>query len=163
MKNNQGFTLIELIIVIVILGILAVTAAPRFLNMSGDAQRGVLQGVKAALESGSSMVYGKALIAGKQNAAIGGTDEVDTGILISFGYPKATETVLNLVIEAPEDWVFSSDAATGLVAEASPNTAGQIRLGPTAAALANDGCYVQYVTPTAAGDKPSITIVGDGC
>lgn len=162
MKSNQGFTLIELIIVIVILGILAVTAAPRFLNMSGDAQRGVLQGVKGALESGSTMIYGKALIAGKQNAAIGGTETVDTNILITLGYPKATKDVLELVIETPENWKYSTDAATGLIAEASPSTAGQIRLAPTEAGLAN-GCYVQYVTPTVAGNKPTITVIGTGC
>ena len=40
MKRNAGFTLIELVIVIVILGILAVTAAPKFLNLQGDAREG---------------------------------------------------------------------------------------------------------------------------
>ena len=38
MRNQKGFTLIELIIVIVVLGILAVTAAPQFFNFSGDAR-----------------------------------------------------------------------------------------------------------------------------
>ncbi|WP_219592386.1 prepilin-type N-terminal cleavage/methylation domain-containing protein, partial [Aeromonas salmonicida] len=37
MKKQAGFTLIELVIVIIILGILAVTAAPKFLNLQGDA------------------------------------------------------------------------------------------------------------------------------
>lgn len=46
MKQPQGFTLIELVVVIVILGILAVTAAPQFLNLQGDARRASLQGLK---------------------------------------------------------------------------------------------------------------------
>ena len=45
MKRSAGFTLIELVIVIVILGILAVTAAPKFLNLQSDAKEGVLKGV----------------------------------------------------------------------------------------------------------------------
>ncbi|HAA96802.1 MAG TPA: type II secretion system protein, partial [Alteromonas macleodii] len=43
-STQQGFTLIELIIVIVLLGILAVTAAPKFLNLQDDARDSVLQG-----------------------------------------------------------------------------------------------------------------------
>ena len=167
MKRNQGFTLIELIIVIVILGILAVTAAPKFLNLSNDAQTSVLNGVKASLNSAASMVYGKALIAGKQNAAIGGTDTVtvNTGVTVTvtLGYPKATEADLNKVIDVPEGWVFSSDGATGLVAEASPATAGKIRIGKDAAALAASGCYVEYATPITAGNKPTVTIETTGC
>lgn len=162
MKRSQGFTLVELIIVIVILGILAVTAAPRFLNMSGEAQRGVLNGVSAALNSGASMVYGKSLIAGQQNAAIGGTIATD-GIPVSLGYPKATAAALTQVIEVPDGWVFSTDAASGLVDEAAPATAGQIRLAATAAALVNDGCYVQYTIPTVAETRPTIVVEFDGC
>ena len=47
--NQQGFTLVELIIVIVILGVLAVTAAPKFLDIKGDAVGGTLDGVKTAM------------------------------------------------------------------------------------------------------------------
>lgn len=46
MTNQRGFTLIELVVVIVILGILAVTAAPRFLNLQSDARISALQGMK---------------------------------------------------------------------------------------------------------------------
>ena len=49
MKNNQGFTLIELVVVIVILGILAATAAPKFIDLTGDATEATLKGVKGAL------------------------------------------------------------------------------------------------------------------
>ena len=51
--QQRGFTLIELVIVIVILGILAVTAAPRFIDLQGDARASTLQGAKAALTSGA--------------------------------------------------------------------------------------------------------------
>ena len=48
-KNQKGFTLIELVVVIIILGILAVTAAPKFINLQGDARVSALAGMKAAL------------------------------------------------------------------------------------------------------------------
>ena len=64
MKKQSGFTLIELVIVIIILGILAVTAAPKFLNLQDDAKAAAAQGVQAALQSASSLVYSKAALEG---------------------------------------------------------------------------------------------------
>ena len=45
MKNSSGFTLIELVIVIVILGILAVTALPRYLDVTEEAKNASVEGV----------------------------------------------------------------------------------------------------------------------
>ncbi|WP_195706231.1 pilus assembly FimT family protein [Vibrio sp. VB16] len=58
MKKN-GFTLIELVIVIVVLGILAVTAAPRFLNLQQDSRISALNGVKASMQSVNNIVFAK--------------------------------------------------------------------------------------------------------
>ena len=53
-STQKGFTLIELIIVIVLLGILAVTAAPKFLNLQDDARDSVLQGIACLLYTSPS-------------------------------------------------------------------------------------------------------------
>ncbi len=67
MQKSKGFTLVELVIVIVILGILAVTAAPKFLNLAGDAKEGTLTAVEASLKSANAVIYSKSILQGVQN------------------------------------------------------------------------------------------------
>ena len=66
MKRQQGFTLIELVVVIIILGILAVTAAAQFFNLQSDEYASTLNGVKASLQGANSLVYSKAAIQEKK-------------------------------------------------------------------------------------------------
>ncbi|TEW55233.1 type II secretion system protein [Psychromonas sp. RZ22] len=94
MFNNKGFTLIELVIVIVLLGILAALAMPYFMNLRKDSEVAIVQSLKGALQDGSRLVHAKAAIEhlddGNENILINGGE-----ISIRAGYPRVAGNCLN--------------------------------------------------------------------
>lgn len=112
MKKQAGFTLIELVIVIIILGILAVTAAPKFLNLQDDAKTAAASGVLAAVQSSSQLVYSKSALEGIEAAATGSVSSADgTAIAVVYGYPKASDDGIAKAVTIDSSWKAVSSAA----------------------------------------------------
>lgn len=121
MNKNKGFTLIELVVVIVILGILAATALPRFINLQEDADRAAFQGIASAFKSGVNLVHMKWRVAGNNQAQqdfIEINDPLAGGDLSvnANGFPadtRGTSLTLNSQDDCLDVWraVLDSDSA----------------------------------------------------
>ncbi|GLS90333.1 hypothetical protein GCM10007916_14000 [Psychromonas marina] len=109
MKKQSGFTLIELIIVIVILGILSAVAVPKFISIQSDAQESTMKGLKGALESASTLVNAKAKVEGLDDLE---DAQLSSGIKTHWGYPSDTQTNLRLVLDFTEgvDWELTGSS-----------------------------------------------------
>ncbi|MGB6136263.1 MAG: prepilin-type N-terminal cleavage/methylation domain-containing protein, partial [Shewanella sp.] len=105
MQKQQGFTLIELVVVIIILGILAVTAAPKFINLQGDARVSALSGMKAAIQGANTLVYSQAALAGEEktakNAATPPSVDLGTGTaaVTQYGYLQGLQAELQNALD----------------------------------------------------------------
>ena len=105
---HKGFTLIELIITIVIIGVLAAVAIPKFLDLSNDAEKGVAAGVAAAIASGTSVNYGRSKVPGAAACTALG---VPAGCYAQLATCADVQTYLTQLADVPSGYSVSGAAA----------------------------------------------------
>lgn len=155
LNKQKGFTLIELIMVIVVLGILAAIALPKFADMQVDARKSVLRGMLGAVRAASVIGHAEGLLKSQVGATGSVTLEGATVNLV-YGYPAATVTD---GITAALNYSPSADFTITAGAAGPPATLTIDHAGATTPAT----CRITYTAATAAAPASVAETSVAGC
>ena len=149
-RSAQGFTLIELIVVISIVGILASIALPRFMNAQSDARAAKVLALNGSIRAASALAHARCLLDQAANpvgacTAAGGTAATEgLNIPMIDGYPQANTAgiITAAQLNAGTDGLTISAGGAGVNQ--------QITITPNGATTPAN-CIISYTSPTGAG------------
>lgn len=151
MRRKTGFTLIELIVVIVLIGVLSVIALPKFIDFSGDAERATFRSTAAAFQVGVNHIHLKWRISGDNQAQLDFIEISDPTVggdlsVNSFGYPadtRGTSLTLNSDDDCLDVWraVLSNNDASVATNSSAVYTAQYNGSGSCTYALVSDPSF----------------------
>ena len=146
-RDEAGFTLIELVVVITILAILAAFAVPRFTSLEGQARLAATQALAGSVRSGASLAH--ALWLSQADPASTSVTMEGQTIKMVFGYPDAATIGYTLVEH------------TGFALTTPGRNAVFTKQSSTGAPIPN--CFVTYTPPGGANDAPQVVATTGGC
>ncbi|WP_394209790.1 type II secretion system protein [Enterovibrio calviensis] len=158
LKGPRGFTLIELIMVIILLGVVSVTALPKFFDMKSNAKTASLKAVKGTMRAAVDFTYSKSVIKGNHNLTAGSDVYVEINgnpVSIKFGTPLANydgdkgswDDLIHLDYEVFSTKIVSGHFVVFLKGSAVPTSL-------------NDECIVLYKQANKIENPPEIKVNG---
>ena len=171
--QKNGFTLIELVVVIIVLGILSVMAVPKFIALQSDSRIASLEGLKAQMHGAMSVLYPKSVLQGLASLPKPDKDNGEENFIVIdgvkidlvYGYPAAdaANSWSKLIMakfedsqfypERPADWYFQNNGPTD----------GFIRFMTQSKKFTGDECYLKYTEAQSPTVMPVFEIIDLGC
>lgn len=167
--HQSGFTLIELMAVIVILGIISALAVPKFVDLSATANKTVLESMGGAILSAANQVRAQAIVQGLQDEPLttidldgDGNDDVE----IAYGYPSASRNnSISKIMEGgfASQWTWSTTYRDTRFWLTTASLAGRSGVYVNQTAVRATDCYITYDPATSKGGYPVINYVTTNC
>lgn len=158
---QRGFTLIELVVVILILAILTVIALPKFINLSTDARIRTLSGLSASVKTANTLVYAKSKLPSLQVQSVSGRDDLididlegdgTFGTRLKWGYLDNTD--IEKWISLDDDFTIQYQGIANTYIGYDTDKNGQV---------INDNCYFLYTQAANANTPPLYSVQVSGC